>query len=127
MSMATFKLLKMVRNFFRLSSSTYLYLFPSAAKTETDNLKRLLLPDGAPIDGQTDTYQQETSYKRKSEHGSPLQILPSIIIMHAKFSTVGLQLGLSKVPRFKNGRRMVLYCGSAAIVCHSPLLLFSGH
>jgi hypothetical protein len=71
----------------------------------------------------TDTYPQGSSWERKSEHGSPLQILPSIIIMHEKPSTVGLQLGLSKAPRFKNGRKMDLYCGSGAIVSLSGLSL----
>ena len=47
----------------------------------------------------TDKPSQGTSCKRNYEHGSLLQILLSIIILHTKPSTVGLRRGLSKAIR----------------------------
>ena len=63
-----------------------------------------------------ETHSQGTSYKRSFEHGSRLQIPPSIIISHAKLNMVGLQGGLLKVAHFKTGRRTVPYCGFMEIV-----------
>jgi len=72
----------------------------------------------------TDKPSQGTSCKRNYEHGSLLQILLSIIILHTKPSTVGLRRGLSKAIRSENGRRAVLYYGSVGIVCISPVSTF---
>ena len=69
------------------------------------------------------THLQGTSYKRSFEHGSRLQIPPSIITSHAKLNTEGLQGGLLKVAHFKTGRRVVPYCGSMEIVRSSYLFL----
>ena len=48
------------------------------------------------------------------------QILPSIIILHATFSTKVLRCGLSKVENSTSGRRKVQYCGSVVIVSVFP-------
>ena len=45
------------------------------------------------------------------KHGFALQTLLSIIILCAKVSIVGLQVGLSKATHFKDGRRTVFLSG----------------
>ncbi|KAI0297334.1 hypothetical protein BC826DRAFT_162110 [Russula brevipes] len=77
----------------------------------TRQLERLLLPDSSIVDSML-TRRQKASYERNSENFSPLQTLLSTITLHAAFSFVGPQSGLSKATRSNNGRRMVPYCGS---------------
>ena len=69
-----------------------------------------------------ETHSQGTSY---FEHGSRLQIPPSITTSLAKLSMEGPLGGLPEVPHFETGRRMVPYCGSKEIVrsSYSPLPL----
>jgi len=63
-----------------------------------------------------DSHSQGTSCKRSFKHGSLLQILPSIRIMHAKFIMMEPQIGLFEAAHTENGRRMVRYCGFVATV-----------
>ena len=64
----------------------------------------------------SDSCSQETSCEANLEHGSHLQILPSITILHVRLNTVALQSGLFKVAHSEIGRGMAQYCGSVAIV-----------
>ena len=64
----------------------------------------------------TETYLQGTNHESSFERGSLLQVLPPIIIPHAAPITMEQQSGLSTVTRLMDGRRMVHYCGSVAIV-----------
>jgi len=73
----------------------------------------------AVVDVKAERPLQGTSCDTNCDSGSPLLILPSIIIPHVKLSILGLQCGLSKAAHSENGRRMVPYYGSAAIVCYS--------
>ena len=68
----------------------------------------------------TKTYLQGSSC---FEHGSQLQIRPSITIPHAKLSMEEPQHGLSKAADFEIGRRMAPCCGSLAIVRSSHFFL----
>jgi len=51
-----------------------------------------------------------------SEHGSHLRIIPSIIILHAKLTTVGPQVGLFRAAHSKIGRSAVRYYGFVVAV-----------
>jgi len=82
-------------------------------------VKCLSLPEGATIDGKANPYSQGTNCKRNSDYGSPLRILPLIIILRAKCSIAALQHGLSRGTNSVNGRRTVPFCGSVAIVSFS--------
>jgi hypothetical protein len=90
-------------------------------KVVTDELKRLSFPTGAVLDVEADTLPQGTSYKKNSEHGSLLQILPSTIILLAKFSIAVLRRGSFKGTYSENGCRMDPSCGFVAIVRISAL------
>ena len=83
----------------------------------TDELKRLSFSNGAVLDVEAETHLQETSYKKNSEHGSLLQILPSTITLLAKFSITVLRRGLFTGVYSENGcRTPVPSCGFVAIV-----------
>ena len=62
---------------------------------------------------------QGTSCETNFGHGSLLLIRPSTITPHAKFITMEQQGGLSRAAHSRNGRRMGLCYGSAAVVCFS--------
>ncbi len=68
-----------------------------------------------------ETCSQGISREISFEHGSPLQMLPSTIILHVALSTTEQQSGLLEVVYSMNGRRTAHYCGSAAIVCFPGL------
>jgi hypothetical protein len=79
-------------------------------------LKRLSLPDTPLSTVKDDTRSQGIRCKRNFDHGFPLQIPPSIIILHLKLTIVGRQRGLSKAAHSAIGRRMAPYYGSVEIV-----------
>jgi hypothetical protein len=82
-------------------------------KTVTEQLKCSLLPNGAIFAVNAETCLQGSSC---FEHGSQLQIRPSITISHAKLSMEEPQRGLSKAAHSETGRRTAHCCGSMAIV-----------
>jgi len=85
----------------------------------THEVQRLSLPEGAIVRRQANPCSQGTNYKRNSDYGSLLRILPLIIILRAKSSIAALQRGLSRGTHSVNGRRTVPFCGSVAIVSFS--------
>ena len=82
-------------------------------ETVTEQLKRSSCPNGAIFAVNAEIYLQGSSC---FEHGSQLQIRPSITILHAKLSMEEPRRGLSKATHFETGRRTVPCCGSMAIV-----------
>ena len=99
--------------------------FPLYSKIVSAKVKRSSLLNSAIVERQANIRPQETSCKRISDHGSLLQILPLIITLHAKFSIVAPQRGLSKGTYFGNGYRKALCCGFVAIVSRSHALCLS--
>jgi hypothetical protein len=85
-----------------------------------ETTKRLSLFD-API-VKDDTCSQ--GLKINFDHGSLLQIPPSIIILHAKLTTVELPRGLSKAEYSRIGRKVAPCCGSVEIVRFSSAFYF---
>jgi hypothetical protein len=78
-----------------------------------------------PLGLKADTTPQGINYKRNSELGSLLQILPSTIILHVKFSTMAPQRGLSKGTHIGNGRRTAAFSGFVVIVSFAhPFYLY---
>src|SRR5260221_5491501 len=70
-----------------------------------------------------ETHSQGTRRETSSEHGSALRILPLIISLRARPTTMELQGGLCGVGHSKIGRKPDPYCGSVAIVRFSTLNL----
>src|SRR5260221_7851075 len=70
-----------------------------------------------------ETHSQGTRRETSSEHGSVLRILPLIITLRARPTTMELQGGLCGVGHSKSGRKPDPYCGSVAIVRFSTLSL----
>ena len=70
-----------------------------------------------------ETHSQGTRRETSSEHGSVLRILPLIISLRARPTTMELQGGLCVVGHSKSGRKTDPYCGSVAIVRFSTLNL----
>jgi len=68
---------------------------------------------------QADTHSQGIGSKKNFNDGFLLLTVPSIIIMLARFSMMGLGRGLFNAANFENGRRPVLCCGLVAIVSYS--------
>lgn len=97
-------------------------MFP---ETATDELKGLFSLTSRHRPCKDDTPEQGANCERNFEHGSLLRILLSIIILHARLSTVERQGGLFKETHSRNGRRAVLSCGFVVIVCfyHPPPLI----
>ena len=91
-------------------------LFNFLPQTVTDQLRRSFHLYGTLLVVNAESHSQGTSCKRSFEHGSLLQIPPSITTSLAKLSMEGPLAGLPKVPHIETGRRMVPYCGSKEIV-----------
>jgi hypothetical protein len=86
-----------------------------------DHMQRPLLPTLSSFVVVAETCSQGICREISFEHGSLLQIFPSIIILRVALSMTEQQSGLLEVVHSMNGRRMVHYCGSAAIVCFPGL------
>ncbi len=56
-------------------------------------------------------FLQGANCDRTFVHGSPHQIHPQIITLHAALVTREQQSGSFKEPSLRNGNRLVLYCG----------------
>ena len=70
-----------------------------------------------------ETHSQGTRRETSSEHGSVLRILPLIITLRARPTTMELQGGLFEAVHSKSGRKPDPYCGSMAIVRFSAICL----
>jgi hypothetical protein len=71
---------------------------------------------------EAETLPQGASPERVFAHALLLLTLPLIITSHVTFNIVELPPGLLKARQSRNGRQMVPFCGSAAIVRISCLL-----
>ena len=74
-----------------------------------------------------DPSSQEASCEKNFEHGSLLQTLPSITMLHAQRSMEGLQSGLFKEAYFGNGEKIALqvcYGYKAVVRLSRPLRLY---
>jgi hypothetical protein len=85
-----------------------------------DEMQRSLLPTPSAV--VAEKCYQEISREISFEHGLLLQFLPSTIILHVALTMPEQQVGLLEVMHSTNGRRMVPYCGSVAIVCFPDLV-----
>ena len=90
-----------------------------------DEQKRKLLTVLPPPIVIAEVCTQVNRSKLNSGHGSLPRILPSIIMLHATFSTKVLQCGSYKVASSMSGRRKVLYFGSVVIVRYFLLVSLS--
>ena len=106
--------------------SVFVYAnFSLYSKIVSAEVQRSSLLNSPIVERQANIRRQEISCKGNSDHGSLLQTLPSIITLHAKFSIVELQCGLSKGTHFENGCRKVHCCGFVGIVSWSHALYLS--